>query len=76
MGLAQELGGKLGQWVSMFSLTSIPLHVVDIIFDDVTDITEDAPARQLGGTILTLWYFAWTLIPAAVLLQRYRKLTP
>ena len=33
----------------MFNLTNIPVHVNDIIFGDVSEITKEAPARQLGG---------------------------
>src|SRR5688572_14694424 len=60
VGLASELDNKVGQWISMFNLTNIPVHVNDIIFNDVSEITEDAPARQLGSTMLVMWYFLWT----------------
>jgi ABC-2 type transport system permease protein len=76
VGLASEIGGQVGQWISMFNLTNIPVHVNDIIFDDVSEITEEAPARELGATVLVAWYFAWTLLSATVLWWRYRKLTP
>ncbi len=76
IGLSQEIGGEEGQWISMFSLTNIPVHVNDVIFNDVSDITEDAPARELGKSILVGWYFAWILVPGAVLWWRYRRLSP
>jgi ABC-2 type transport system permease protein len=76
VGLAQELEGRAGQWMSMFSLLNIPLHVNDLIFGEVGELTEDAPARTLGSTVLVAWYFAWTLVPGAVLWWRYRRLTP
>jgi ABC-2 type transport system permease protein len=76
VGLASEIDGKVGQWISMFNLTNIPVHVNDIIFDDISEITEEAPARELGATVLVTWYFAWTLLSATVLWWRYRKLTP
>ena len=74
VGLASEIGGTAGQWISMFNLTNIPVHVNDVIFGDVSDITEEAPARALGPAILVSWYFVWTLVPAAVLWWRYRRL--
>ena len=74
VGLAQEISGKAGQWISMFNLTNIPVHVNDVIFGDVSEITEDAPARKLGSAMLVGWYFAWTLVPGAVLWWRYRRL--
>jgi hypothetical protein len=76
IGLAQELKGAAGQWVSMFNLTNIPVHVNDVIFGEVSELTEDAPARQLGSTMLVAWYFVCTLVPAGVLWSRYRRLTP
>lgn len=76
VGLAREVGGAAGQWISMFNLTSIPVHVNDVIFGQVSEITEDAPARELGSTMLVSWYFLWTLVLGAVLWWRYRRLSP
>jgi ABC-2 type transport system permease protein len=75
-GLAQEIGGTAGRWVSMFNLTNIPVHVNDLIFGEVSGITSIAPARELPSWLLVAWYFAWTLIPAGVLWGRYRRLSP
>jgi ABC-2 type transport system permease protein len=76
VGLAQEISGALGQWISMFNLAHIPVHVNDVIFGGPSEITEDAPARELGGTVLVTWFLAWTLVPAVFLWSRYRRLTP
>ncbi len=76
VGLADELGGTAGQWISMFNLTNIPVHMNDVIFGDVNEITEDAPARELGSAVLVSWYFVWTLVPTAILWWRYRRLSP
>jgi hypothetical protein len=74
--LAQHMGGVAGQWISMFNLTNIPVHVNDVIFGDVSEITSEAPARKLGPTMLVSWYFVWTLVPGALLWWRYRRLSP
>jgi ABC-2 type transport system permease protein len=76
IGLAEEIDGAAGQWISMFNLTNIPVHVNDVIFGDVSEITEDAPARELGARMLVIWYFIWTLVPGAILWWRYRRLSP
>jgi len=76
LGLAQEIGGKAGQWISMFSLTNIPVHVNDVIFGEISEMTEEAPARLFPATVKVAWYFVWTLAPFGVLWARYRKLTP
>jgi ABC-2 type transport system permease protein len=75
-GMAQEIEGPLGQWISMFSLTNIPVHVNDLIFGQVSEMTDRAPARTLSATLRVAWYFLWTLGPAALLWWRYRRLTP
>jgi hypothetical protein len=75
-GLASEIGGTAGQWISMFNLSNIPVHVNDVIFGEPSVITRDAPAAELSSWILVGWFFLWTLGPAAVLWQRYRRLTP
>jgi ABC-2 type transport system permease protein len=75
-GLSQEIEGPVGQWISMFNLTNIPVHVNDVIFGAPSEITEDAPARALGTATLVGWFFAWTLGPLAILWWRYRRLTP
>ena len=76
VGLASEIGGKVGQWISMFSLLNIPLHVNDAIFGTVGELTEDAPARTFGSAALIGWYFLWTLVPGGILWSRYRRLAP
>lgn len=75
-GLSQEIEGPVGQWISMFNLTNIPVHVNDVIFGEVSEITEDAPARQLGSRVLVAWYFLWTIVTGAVLWWRYRRMSP
>lgn len=76
LGASQEIGGKVGQWISMFSLSNIPVHVNDIIFGQTSEMTESAPARELGSTMLVAWYFVCTVVPATVLWSRYRRLSP
>ena len=75
-GVAQEIDGPVGQWISMFNLSNIPVHVNDVLFGDVSSITEDAPARALGPALLVSWWALWTAGPAAILWSRYRRLTP
>ncbi len=74
IGLADELGGAVGQWISMFNLTNVPVHVNDVIFGEVSEVTEDAPARELGATVLVAWWALCTLVPFAVLWNRYRRM--
>jgi len=75
-GLASEIGGTAGQWISMFNLTNIPVHVNDVIFGDVSAITRPAPAREFPATVLVAWCAGWTLVPGVILWLRYRRLEP
>jgi ABC-2 type transport system permease protein len=75
-GLASEMGGRAGEWISMFNLSNIPVHVNDLIFNDVSGITRGAPARNLPAWVRLAWYFLWVLVPGGVLWGRYRRLTP
>ena len=76
VGLALEIGGTVGQWMSMFNLTSIPVHVNDLIFGEVSEITDLAPARELAPWIRVSWFFAWLVVPFAVMWSRYRRMAP
>ena len=75
-GTATEIEGPVGQWMSMFNLTNIPVHVIDLIFDEVSGITSVAPARELPPSVLVGWYLLWTVVPWVILWMRYRRLTP
>ncbi len=75
-GLASQVGGTVGQWISMFNLTNIPVHMNDVIFGDPSVITRSSPAAELSAWILVGWYLLWTLGPAGILWIRYRRVTP
>ncbi len=75
-GLASEIGGTAGQWISMFNLSNIPVHVNDLIFGEPSGVTRSAPARELPAWLLVGWYGLWVLVPGGVLWARYRRLTP
>lgn len=74
VGVARELNVGIGQWVSMFNLTNIPVHVNDVIFDDVSSITKETPARNLPAAVRIGWYLLWTIGSTAWLWARYRRL--
>jgi hypothetical protein len=60
----------------MLNLTNIPVHVNDIVFDQISEVTEDAPARALARWVRVTWWLAWTLVPATILWARYRRMSP
>lgn len=75
-GLAMEIGGTAGRWISMFNLSNIPVHVNDLIFGEASGVTSAAPAREMPAWLLVTWYAAWVMIPGGILWGRYRRLTP
>ena len=76
LGLSQEIEGPVGEWISMFALTNIPLHLNDVIFGEMSELTEEVPGSKLSSTAKTVWYLLWTVGPAVFLWSRYRRLTP
>lgn len=76
IGVASEVEGPVGQWISMFNLTNIPAYVNNLIFGEISDVTEEAPALLLPAYVHVLWYLLWTLTPIAILWARYRRLSP
>ena len=75
-GASTEMPPDIGAWVSMFNLTNIPVHVNDIVFGEVSDLTKIAPARVFTPASLVAWYLLWTAGPGILLWWRYRRLTP
>ena len=75
-GMAMEIGGTAGGWISMFNLSNIPVHVNDVIFGQPSSVTRAAPAAEFSAWLLVGWYFLWILVPAGILSIRYRRLTP
>ena len=77
VGLASEMSGRtLGELLSLFALSNIPLYVGDVIFGKPSEMTDKAPAQALGAGVLVGWYFLWTFGAMAILWRRYRRLTP
>ncbi len=75
-GMAEEIPGRTGQWISMFNLGAIPVHVNDVIFGEFSELTEEAPARLFPAPLKVSWYLLWVLGPGILLWGRYRRLEP
>ncbi|MDX1393399.1 MAG: hypothetical protein R3195_03370 [Gemmatimonadota bacterium] len=75
-GLSTELDGTAGQVLALFVLNNIPVHVNDLIFGEISEITGELPASELPGGILLGWYTLWVVVPATLLWARYRRLSP
>ncbi len=73
IGLAEEAEGVAGQWIAMFNLTAIPVQVNDIVFGAVSDMSAVGDANLLPVALRLGWYALWVAVPAAILLNRYRR---
>ncbi len=67
--------GDLAKWFALLDVGRAPIHMSDIIFgseseDDIVEVR-----KELHSSIPIAWYALLVLVPAAVLLLRYRRLT-
>jgi ABC-2 type transport system permease protein len=76
VGVAEAIGGEPARWISLFTITNIPLHVNDVIFGELSELTEDIAAATQPAWIKVTWCTLWTVLPGAWLWSRYRRLTP
>jgi len=75
--LAMQLRDSTGgAWISMFNLSNIPVHVNDLIFGEVSNITRLAPAREFPPILLLAWCALWIFGPLGILWRRYRRMSP
>jgi len=72
-GLEEE-GFAAARWVALLNLQNVPIHVNDIIFDNISAATESDAGRQVHAAVKVLWYSVLVFGPALILWQRYRKL--
>lgn len=75
-GVSQEINGPVGQWIAMFNLTNIPLHVNDVLFGELTALTEESPAHDLPQWLHVAWWALWTGVMSGLLYRRYRRIAP
>ena len=71
----ERVTGDLAKWFTLLDVGRAPIHMSDIIFgseseDDIAEVR-----NELHASIPIAWYALLVLVPAAVLLLRYRRLT-
>ncbi len=74
--IAQTLVGGTGEWlrwVALLDLLSVPTHITDMIFDQVSESGVAQQVSQLNSFIPIAWYLALTAGSAGLLLWRYRQ---
>jgi ABC-2 type transport system permease protein len=73
--LGDALTGTTGEWAALISLSDVPLHINEIVFDTDDTLLGGQAARELPTGIRIGAFSALTLAPIAVLWTRYRTLT-
>ena len=74
-GMSRDVGESVGKWIALINLSNVPIHVNDIIFDEVSGVTRDSPAKALSGWILFGWYLLLTVVPFGIMWSRYRRIS-
>ncbi len=75
-GMSRDITESVGKWVALINLSNVPIHVNDIIFDEVSGATSDSPAKALSGWILFGWFLLLTVVPFGIMWSRYRRISP
>lgn len=73
--VCEPLTGDAGKWLGLIDIGRAPSHVSDLIMDDENESQVSKQVRQLPAIISVLWYIIMTILPALLLLQKYRKLS-
>jgi len=71
----EEGGGEAGRWVALLSIGNVPIHINDLIFNDVSSVTSQDLARNLPAAIRVVWYLILTAGPGLILWWRYRSIS-
>ena len=74
-GLSSDIGGKVGQYLSLLNFSQIPLLMNDIIFNEENLATEGTLATQLPKLTQIAWYALMTIGPFLLMWRRYWKIT-
>ncbi len=73
--LSESITGTAGEWLALISLSDIPMHINELIFQTDDSLGGGEAARGLPTGVRIGAYFAFTIAPIAVLLNRYRRLS-
>ena len=75
-GLSSDIGGTVGEYLSLLNFSQIPLLMNDIIFNEENLATEGSLATQLPKLTQIAWYALMTIGPFLLMWRRYWKITP
>ncbi len=73
--IGEEVEGATGEWLSLISLSDIPMHINELIFETDDSLGGGFAAGNLPTGVRIGAFFAFTAAPILVLWYRYRSLT-
>ncbi len=73
--LGETITGTAGHWLALISLSDVPMHINELVFDTDDSLQSGRAARELSTGVRIGAYFVFTLVPIGILLSRYRRLT-
>ena len=73
--LSEVSSGTLGEWLGLISLSDIPLHINELVFDTTDTLGAGGAARDLPTGVRIGAFFVVTLAAIGVLWNKYRRLT-
>jgi len=72
--LSQFLGEDTGRWIALLNIGNVPIYVNDLIFNEVSSVTQEDLARNVPAVIQVIWYLVLTAGPGLILWRRYRRI--
>jgi ABC-2 type transport system permease protein len=72
--LGSAIEGTAGEWLSLVSLSDIPLHINELVFHTDDSLAGGSAARDLPSAVRLGAYFVATFGALAVLWARYRRI--
>ena len=73
-GLSHAVGEDTGRWIALLSIGNVPIYVNDLIFNEVSSVTQEDLAGNVPAAIRVHWYLVLTVGPGLVLWRRYRRI--
>lgn len=71
----ERVTGDFAKWFTLLDVGRAPIHMSDIIFGSESDDDIAEVRKELHASIPIAWYMLLVLVPAAVLVYRYRRMT-
>lgn len=73
--LGYSITGTVGEWLGLISLSDIPLHINEIVFNTSDALSGGHAARELPTGVRVGAFFVFTLAAMGVLWNKYRRIT-